>query len=613
MSRLLTALAVLTLTTGLASQQLAKPGAVIRNGDEAERDARIALTGDLGLPALQPLRSDSPRDTIYFADRMPHAPKMAATAGSPPVMIDGFIPSGPNGTGTIFPEIFKYQLGNSYDPQGPPHPLVVGYHGFGQSSASVGNLSLIDEEANARGWVYMSPTGIDDQLFGSPISQQHVEVVIQWMIDNHNVDPDRIYMVGFSMGGGVVSNFAARHRDPDGIMIAAVGSVSGTFDWTLTWNEGVSSVQTLLENPYNFGGPPSTEPWAYQQSSALYFDPATYPPFPGTLLGVPSMATNLHAVPTYITYDTGDSISYVPGMNDALEGLLSAGGGIVTKLAVSGTVDADGNPAPHSWWVLDEVDLFDFFEGRVVDRTPASFAAQQDLGGAVSWIETTQRTPEAFTWVDGSADPLNDALVISDVENAAVVEVDVGEAGITGMPVRVTASAAPGGRFELRLTGFPSTPSYMLDASTGDLVTLVDSDPATGSLIFNISPGMTLDAEVIHDPDWTATLTTTPNPVALGGTTQVTIDGPPGAHGAWIIVSLSEVLLKVKGVNIVALPVPPALVEFVPLDAQGDISFPADIPNDPLLEGLRLPTQAIVTTLPAVPVAVTNLWGFSFE
>jgi pimeloyl-ACP methyl ester carboxylesterase len=615
MPRPLPALALLLLlTSGVMAQQLATPSALLPNGDENERAARIALTGDLGLPALQPVRSDSPRTSLYFADRVHITPQQfAASSGTPPTMFDGFIPSGSGGTETIFPEVFKYQLGNSYSGTGTAHPLVVAYHGFGSSAGSVANQSTIDEEADSRGWVYVAPTGLDDQLFGSPICQQHIEVVIQYMLDNFNVDPDRIYMVGFSMGGGVAASFASRHRDPDGLMISAVGMVSSTMDWAMEYDQGNSGVQTLLENTYNFGGPPSTELFRYQQASGLYFDPTTYPPLPGTLDDDYSMGTNLAPLPTYVTYDTGDSISYVPDLNDELTTMLTGMGASVTSISVTGTVDGDGNPAPHSWAVLDESDLFDFFDGEEVDRTPSDIEAQQDLGGPVAFLETTQETADEFTWIDATSDRLTATLTVSNVENASVVEVDVSETGINSMPVRVTASAAAGESYQLRLTGFSSSPSYMTDHTSGALITLVDSEPSTGTLIYEVEAGVTLDADVNHDADWTASFTTSPNPVTIGSSTQVDIDGPSSATGAWIIVSITEMLTPVKGVTVTALPIPPALIVFVPLDAQGDSSFSAAIPNDPLLQGYRLPTQAVLTSPPASPEAVTNLWGFRIE
>lgn len=610
-AHLLTALLTWALADELAGQQGAPR---LLNGDESHRAARLALTGDLGLPELKPLTLGSPRNTLYFADRFPIAPPDAtAYAGSPPVIFDGLIPAGAGGTGTIFPEIFKYQLGNSYDENGPPHPVVVAYHGFGSSANSVAVQSLIDEECDARGWVYVSPTGLDDQLFGSPICQQHISVVIQWLLDNFNVDPDRIYMVGFSMGGGVVTSYAARHRDPDGIMIAAVGSVSATLDWSMEWHQGAASVKTLLQNVYNFGGTPGSQLFNYLQSSALHFTQGTYPPLPGTLDEALSMARNNGPVPTYVTYDTGDTIAWVPGVNDALIGLLEDAGGTVEAVITSGTLDGGGAPAPHSWAVLDEVDLCDFFEGRSVTRRPATFDGLQDLGGEVSWAETIQATAGDFTVVSGSALPASDELILGDVANARRVVVDASAAEVDAMPVRITASGAPGEDFLLELTGFASSPSYLLDAATSTLVGLVDSDPAAGSLLVGVEAGTVLDAWVIHDEDWSGVLTTDPNPAPIGSTTEVALDGPAGANGAWTIVSAAEALIMVKGVLIAALPVPPAVVVFLPLDGQGDLTFTADIPNDGLLVGLRLPTQAIFVGSGGTPLAVSNLWGFAFE
>lgn len=600
----------LLATPLLAQKQQAPP---LLNGDEAHRAERIALTGTLGLPALLPLTVNSPRNSIYFADRLPLVPPASAQSGSPPMMFDGFLPSGASGTGSTFPEVFKYQLGNGYDVNGPAHPLVVAYHGFGMSAASVANQSQIDEECNLRNWVYVAPTGLDDQLFGSPISQQHVSAVIQWMITNHNVDPDRIYMVGFSMGGGVVGNYAARHRDPEGIMIAAVGSVSATMDWTMEYTIGNSSVKTLMQNIYNFGGTPTTQPFKYQQVSGLHFTPGTYPPLPGTLNNALSMATNLGSVPAYVTYDTGDTITHIPALNESLASLLTTNGTTLQKVVTSGTLGGDGNPAPHSWAVLDEADLFDFFDGKVVQRVPADFAAQLDLGGPVSWVDGVQKTAGAFSYLDGDADLLNGHLTVSNASNLQSLAIDAGAAGISSMPARVTVSTGATTRLTLSLTGFPQSPSYLLDANSGALITLVDSDPATGSLICEVAPGSTLDVDVIHDPNWSSSFTSSPNPVLIGNTTQVDLNGPTGALGAWLIVSFQEQLLTVKGVKITALPVPPALILFVPVDGFGDLSFPADVPNDPILQGLRLPTQGILTGSGGLLLSVTNLWGFSID
>jgi len=283
------------------------------------------------------------------------------------------------------------------------------------------------------------------------------------------------------------------------------------------------------------------------------------------------------------------------------------------KVVTSGTLGSDGLPAPHSWSVLDEVDLFNFFDGQSVDRHPAHFEAQLDLGGPVSWASTTQKHSGSFSYIDGTADVPSASMDVTNVANAADVVLDAGAAGITSSPVRVTATAGAAERFNLRLTGFASSPSYLLDTASGQLITLVDSDPASGSLLVDMAPGSSLDAQVISDPDWTASLTSTPNPVSLGATSTVLLDGSAGAPGAWVIIATNEMLLPIKGVTITANPIPPSILLFLPLDANGNVSFPATIPTDPLLSGLRIPIQALLINAFNQVGSVSNLWGFKIS
>lgn len=608
-------LGALAGAAGAQTKAAPKPvsqGQLLDNHDAAARAARLAQTGTLGFEPLPDLRVDSPRDQLIFADRFPSAMQEASYAGTAPVMVDGFIPAGGGGTGTIFPEIFKYQLPVSYDEFGDPVPMVIAYHGFGMSANSVALFSEIDEECNNRGWVYMAPTGLDDQLFGSPISQQHVEAAIQYMLDNYNIDQDRLYMVGFSMGGGVATSFAARHRDPSGQMIAAVGTVSPTMDWTQTFLLGTTATQTLMINQYNFGDTPSQVPWKYKQVSGLYFDRNTYPPLPGVLVPEDSMATNLAGIPTYLTWDTGDTLPEVLSTAPVFESVLLNAGATVQTAIKSGTVDGDGDPATHSWWVLDEVELFDFFDGKKVKRYPTDFDGQQDLGGALSWATSTQDQTDAFTYLVGDADRPNEEIDLSGVANASEVSVRVGKTGILGLP-RVSAAADVGEDYQLVLTELSQRPAYLVDHSTGALITGVDSDPLTDSLIVEMAGGSSIDVDVVHDPDWTSNLTSSPNPVAIGATATVDIDCPPDATGAWLIVSITEQLLVVKGMTLVASPIPPALLFWLPLDINGDTSFPAPIPYEPSLQGVRIPIQTLALDGTNLPTSVSNLWGFRIE
>jgi dienelactone hydrolase len=334
--------------------------------------------GAPNLPALPPYNPRSGHTTILDADRQvvhPSPSRIPAGWGTA-TLVQEVIPEWMTNTGVGEP--IEYQLPGQYNDGGPPHPMLVAWHGFGSSAASVAAQTTLDEECNARRWVYLSITGLDDKLFGPPISQRHVDVAIEWMLDRFNVDRDRICMVGFSMGAGAAMNYTARHRDPDGIMIAAVGAIAGNFDWQLTWNIEPLT-RPWLEHAFNFGGPPGEQLFRYQQASSLIHDPDSYPPYPGEIQPIWSMATNLGLVPVYLAWDSGDPMTYLPGENQQFISLLEAQGTPVTSRVVVGTVDPlTRQPAAHSWAVLDENELMDVFEAARLDRRPRDLLVQVD-------------------------------------------------------------------------------------------------------------------------------------------------------------------------------------------------------------------------------------------
>jgi predicted esterase len=604
----------------LGGQVDGNPSSALLDGnaiDELARQQRIAITGTLGLAPLPAVTADSPRNTMVYADRLPYGvPYDDGGDSIGLISVDTSVPASLTGTG--FAEIIQYKLPDLYDDAGPAHPMVIAYHGYGSSAKSPANQSEVDDEANARNWVYLSVTGLDDMLLGSPLSQQNTEAAIQWMINNFNVDPDRLYMVGFSAGAAISANFAASHRDPDGIMIAALGLVSATGDWVMEYNMGDASLQAWLENFYNFGGPPSTNLFNYQAAGTMYNDQASYPPVTSAVPQVPeSMVTNLGSVPTYITYDDQDTLLQVPVLCEQIAATLIAAGTTVQKTIASGTMlpGPPSVPAPHSWAVLDEIELFDFLSGRTVDRTPATFSAQQAVSSSVSWATTVKEEATEFTYVDGTANPGAKLITVSNVANAKELHIDVEAAGLTGaMPYRIQVTNSSATPTRLHLTGFPDTPCYMKVPVLNTLVTLVDSDPGTGptgngTLIVDVPGLSTFDARVIHEPSWTSVLTTSPNPVNIGAPISFDIDGPAGDPISYIVVSLTELLTPVSTITMTAFPGPPAIVRLVPLDLDGDITFGQVVPNDPLLLGVRLACQAVTTDGLGGLLSVSNHWG----
>ena len=463
MSRLSTAVvASLLITSSVALPASAQEATDVEA--PATRTARHDADGtprqDLGFPELPPVRADSPMDSMLFADRAGPIPPETSQGGGDATPVQFMITGGGTGTNTGLNEFIYYQVPDDYFPEGEPIPLVIAYHGFGGSANSVGLLSTIDEECNTRGWLYLSVTGGDDQLFGSRICQANVDAAVQWMLANFNVDHDRIYMVGFSMGAGVTASFTARHRDPTGLMIAATGYVAGTYDLVAGYNTGTSGIQAWMVNPFNFGGPPASKLFAYLQASTMYHDPATYLPLPGTLLPELSMARNLHDVPAYFVWDALDTVTLVTPHNPVMVSFLQSLGATVD----SNQVVSQGNP--HHWSILDEADLFDFFTGKTVERYPSDFLAlfdgdpnwqnpnTSDGYGRVSWCELYVRRANELARVEGSADTLTGHVTVDNVDNATSLVIHMDDAEIEGIwPVRVTVTNIDDEPISVALTG----------------------------------------------------------------------------------------------------------------------------------------------------------------
>ncbi len=524
--------------------------------------------------------------------------------------VQQLLPAGGGGppldTGTANFEIFWYQIPLSYNPLGADIPLVVAYHGFGQSAQSVHLNSTVDDEADARGWLYLSVTGIDDQLFGTAAVQENVRAAILWMIANFNVDEDKIYGVGFSLGGGVMANMASRFRDPEDIMFASVASVSGAYDNTASYNLGDPALQAWLEQPFNYGGPPTTVPFSYRRTSALYFDPATYPPIPGTLLGAESMGTGLHTTPVYAVWDIFDGTNG-PKQNPQLNIYVESLGGTVDDHPIISGIQPPGN---HSWTVLDEVEMFDYFDGKSTDRWPSDVYSLVDRDTAVSFFHFNTEEVEEFGTIEAHANPGLGSLVIANVFNATDVIVDVTEAGLDGIwPLRVTVTNPDIRGIPVVLGGFDLPPSYVLKVSDGTLFEGVETDPVAGTMRLPVPALTMIDVEIHHDPLWSSRLWSDPDPATVGGALTLELDGQTGDNVSILIVSTTELLLDFWGVTkLQANLIPPSFLVVLALDGNGDITIPDSIPNNPAYSGVKMLLQGAQFDAGNNLSSMTNLW-----
>lgn len=117
-------------------------------------------------------------------------------------------------------------------PKGEKRPLLVRLHswsyGYEQENAAW------FAEAVDREWIYLHPNfrGRNDnpQACGSKLARQDVLDAIDWAIENHAVDTERIYVCGVSGGGHMTMLMSGHHPERFSAASAWVG-ISNLADW----------------------------------------------------------------------------------------------------------------------------------------------------------------------------------------------------------------------------------------------------------------------------------------------------------------------------------------------------------------------------------------------
>jgi poly(3-hydroxybutyrate) depolymerase len=129
-------------------------------------------------------------------------------------------------------------------------PLVIALHGFNSSGDQFGPVSEWIPKADAAGFMVVFPNGGNpvDKSWGwhafafhgeAPDDAGFLLTLIDELKKDYPIDPARIYMTGFSNGGGMASTFALLHAD----VLAGLVPVSGG------WRENVGTPALPIEPP----------------------------------------------------------------------------------------------------------------------------------------------------------------------------------------------------------------------------------------------------------------------------------------------------------------------------------------------------------------------------
>lgn len=131
-----------------------------------------------------------------------------------------------------------------------PTPLVIALHGLGgsQNDFLATGMTFVADTAN---FILVSPQAITDPVYGATAWNSgagafgislnasiddigFLSALIAEMADNYNVDMQRVYCTGFSMGGFMTNRVGCEMSNT----IAAIASVAGTIGGEYTCNAG---------------------------------------------------------------------------------------------------------------------------------------------------------------------------------------------------------------------------------------------------------------------------------------------------------------------------------------------------------------------------------------
>ncbi|MFT6107274.1 MAG: pimeloyl-ACP methyl ester carboxylesterase [Planctomycetota bacterium] len=305
-------------------------------------------------------------------------------------------------------------------------PLLVCFHAYGQSHADIVYNTNYFREARTRGWFaiapvqYGGPGGLWDKSFGSVASQHHVEAVLRFVLNTYPVDRDRIYGVGFSMGGGNAMSYAARHRNRQKGAFAAVLNHTGSVALTDVYQESTQQVRTNMETLF-FGSPMQT-PFEWTRSSSIVLDSSGH-----LVPGADHMAVNLSGTSIRSVYGAADP-TYLVNQTDRLDQLYTAllGSSSMHELVVLPPVSCGA----HCWETLDEAEACDWLGMHTLDDNPAEGIVLVDRRSRWGRFGVVPNTTGEFAGFEFQIEALSNQLNLTEIHNVRDITLGLGELGL---------------------------------------------------------------------------------------------------------------------------------------------------------------------------------------
>ncbi len=280
----------------------------------------------------------------------------------------------------------------------PNSPLLVLFHGW-RGAPIDPYFTDYTPAALEQGWIVASPQqrgknalGPGGQPLASLRSQHDAIKLVDYMKTHYQVDPERIYVGGFSMGGMMAGEMAVKYPD---VFAAAVThmAITDLRDWYYEVSPYRQS-QIITET----GGTPSEIPFEYDRRSPK------------------EMASNLKNTPIAVVHGISDTVvppHHAQDFYDAIESYDPVRAEL--RWYEGGHLPSQTPPVGGVWAV-------NFMKDYTLNPNPASLRIRTDESKSYYWLDINahKSTWRTFTQVDVDVDAANERILATVDDSSAV-------------------------------------------------------------------------------------------------------------------------------------------------------------------------------------------------
>jgi len=356
--------------------------------------------------------------------------------------------------------------------------LVIAFHSYSVSEKDIWINTQLAQICKERGWLLVAPYGMVDTHYGNFESQLSLDNVLSTVGKFFHWDPQRVYTVGFSMGGGAALSYSMRHLQSGRTQIAGVVNHTGTQDLVDVYNKGNIAVKQMLINDSHFHGPPTTEDGAYaykRVSPSIFTGGALDPDF--------TPVRNLAHLPIYTFVNLDDPQTNLVADNLAVSSYLQ-GQGVNVNLATA------HKGAIHAWSTLDLDAALNWISGYSLPADPLAATVFADLQGQYFGTNVRQKPLQRIAYYEFSADSPTNSFHVDNTRDLDSLVLDLPALGLN-------PALALGGSWssqetigdELVLSGYTTAPTQVL--MNGMPSTTWTFEPILGEVVIPIPAGPT--------------------------------------------------------------------------------------------------------------------------